>query len=93
MSYAKAMMRVIMKFSRHYEFNVEQGKQALTDVSFICDLFMDSIDKEEESIILGFYHGIVQGIRENCEGDCRVKTDKLTASCIKKRNGAIKFVN
>lgn len=93
MSYVKAMLRVIMRVARQSEFSLEQGRQVLLDFSFICDLYMDSIDKEEEGIVLGFYNGIIRGIKDNCREDCAVKTDRLAASCSKKRSGAIKFVN
>lgn len=93
MSYAKAMLRVLIRVVRQHEFTVEQGKQVLMDLSLVCDLLMDSIDKEEEGIVHGFYHGISQGIRGNCEGDCSVKTDKLALACTKKRSGTIRFVN
>lgn len=93
MSFVKAMLRVLVRVVRQNEFGLEQGKQVLIDLSFICDLFMDSIDKEEEGIVLGFYHGISRGIKDNCEGDCSVKVDRLVAACTKKRNGTIRFVN
>ena len=93
MSYAKAMMRVLLRVARQTEFKLEQGKQVTTDFTFICDLFIDSIDKEEEGIVHGFYQGIIKGIQENCEGDCTIKSDRLSNACSRKRGGVVKFTN
>lgn len=93
LAYSKAMLLVLMKAIRQHEFGTEQAKQLLIDLSFVSDLLMDTVDKEEQGIIMGFYHGIVKGVKDNCQGECSVRTDVLLSACSRKRGGAVKFPN
>ena len=93
LSYIKAILRASLDLSRQNQFSLEQARQVIADHAFICDLFSEMVDKEEESLIQGFYFTIADSIRNNCpEGDPFLKSDKLAAINQKKRS-AMKFYN
>lgn len=92
MSYIKSLMRVILRQVRGTEFNPEQARQVLVDLAFISDVLNEQIDKEEETILAGFFFTILSAIRANTiDGDVPLKTDKVLQFCQKKK-AFIKFL-
>ena len=87
MCFIKAILRVVLKNVRENQFEVEEGKQILVDMSFVCELLNELVDKEDESIVSGFYHSIVDAIIANTNGDPSLKNEQLQFIYQKKRSG------
>lgn len=82
-----------MSVVRAEEYTPEQGRQIILDFSMVTDLLMDIVDKEEQGIVVGFYHGITMSIKGNCQADIAISKDVLASAGSQKRKGAVKFPN
>lgn len=87
LSFIKSCLRVVLKHVRESDFLLEQGRQVLVDCSFICELFNELVDKEDENVVSGFYHSIVNAVKANTpDGDPSVRSDKMLQIYQKKRS-------
>ncbi len=87
LSFIKSSLRVVLKHMREAEFQLEEGRQVLIDCSFICELFNELVDREDENVVSGFYHSILNAIKANTpDGDPSLKPDKMLQIYQKKRS-------
>lgn len=87
--FIKSAFRVFLKKFRETEYSsTEESKQILIDLAFISELFNELVDKEDESIVSGFYHLIANALKDNTidGGDPSVPSDKLLQYSQRKRS-------
>ena len=58
----------------------------ITDLSHLCEVYNDLVDKDDEGIVQGFYLSIVDSVKNGTvEGDPTMKQDKLISLTHKKK--------